>query len=69
MNWLRSATPIQLRTLFAAQLGWMLDGMDVMLYAFALTTIQQEFGTTSAIAGLLASAPLFTAAIGQSAGG
>ena len=39
------------KTLFAAQLGWMLDGMDVMLYAFALTTIQKEFGLTSAIGG------------------
>ena len=27
-------------TLFAAQLGWMLDAMDVMLYWFALTTIR-----------------------------
>jgi len=60
---------MQWRTLFAAQLGWMLDGMDVMLYAFALTTIQQEFGITSASAGLLASIPLFTAAIGGVAAG
>ena len=38
--------------------------MDVMLYAFALTTIQKEFAISSASAGLLASAPLFMAAIG-----
>ena len=62
-------TRTQWRTLFAAQLGWMLDGMDVMLYAFALTTIQSEFGITSASAGLLASLPLFTAAIGGVAAG
>jgi MFS family permease len=47
----------------------MLDGMDVMLYAFALTTIQQEFGITSAAAGLLASIPLLTAAIGGALAG
>ena len=62
--WYRAATPVQWRTLFAAQLGWMLDGMDVMLYAFALTTIQKEFNITSAYAGLLASVPLLTASVG-----
>ena len=34
--WLRGATPAQWRALVAATLGWTLDGMDVMLYAFAL---------------------------------
>ena len=34
---------VQWRTLMAAQLGWMLDAMDVMLYSFALTTIRDEF--------------------------
>lgn len=47
----------------------MLDGMDVMLYAFALTAIQQEFGLTSAKAGLAASLTLFTSAIGGAAAG
>lgn len=57
------------KTLFAAQLGWMLDGMDVMLYAFALTTIQKEFGLTSAMAGALASYTLLTSAIGGTIAG
>lgn len=57
------------KTLFAAQLGWMLDGMDVMLYAFALTTIQSEFGLTSAAAGAVASAALITSAVGGTAAG
>jgi MFS family permease len=57
------------KTLIAAQLGWMLDGMDVMLYAFALTTIQQEFGLTSAMAGAVASTTLITSALGGSVAG
>jgi MFS family permease len=62
--WYRAATALPWRTLLAAQLGWMLEGMDVMLYAFALTTIQKEFGISSANAGLMASLPLLTAALG-----
>ncbi|MBM4159675.1 MAG: MFS transporter [Ignavibacteria bacterium] len=60
-----SITREQWKTLVAAQLGWMLDAMDIMLYAFALTTIQREFGLSSAEAGALASATL----IASSAGG
>ncbi len=57
------------KTLIAAQLGWMLDGMDVMLYAFALTTIQKEFALSSAVAGALASATLITSALGGATAG
>jgi len=61
---LRTITPTQWRTLFAAQAGWMLDAMDVLLYTFALTTIQKEFQFDSATAGLLASVTLLASAIG-----
>ncbi|MBS1876270.1 MAG: MFS transporter [Acidobacteria bacterium] len=57
------------KTLFAAQLGWMLDGMDVMLYAFALTTVQKEFGLSSAAAGSVASYALITSAVGGALAG
>jgi MFS family permease len=57
------------KTLFAAQLGWMLDGMDVMLYAFAIATVQAEFGLTSAMAGAIASCTLITSAVGGGAAG
>ncbi len=47
----------------------MLDGMDVMLYAFALTAIQREFHLTFAAAGSLASLTLFTSAFGGALAG
>ncbi len=62
--WYRTATTEQWRVLWAAMLGWALDGMDVMLYAFALTTIQREFHFTGAEAGALASISLLGAAFG-----
>jgi MFS family permease len=48
----------------AAGAGWMLDAFDVMLYAFALTFIRDEFALSSAAAGALASATLVFSAVG-----
>lgn len=62
--WYRSVGPRQWKSLVAAQLGWMLDAMDVMLYAFALGAIQLEFGLSSAEAGALASVMLVASAFG-----
>ena len=42
----------------------MLDGLDVMLYAFALTAIRDEFGLTGGQAGAIASATLLASAAG-----
>lgn len=64
-----TVSPEARRTLAAAWLGWMLDGMDVMLYAFALGTIQAEFGLSSAGAGALASLTLITSAVGGAVAG
>ena len=61
---LKSITRDQWKTLVAAQLGWMLDAMDVMLYAFALGAIQKEFELSSAQAGALASVTLVASAFG-----
>ena len=63
-GWLKSIQPHQWKALIAAQLGWMLDAMDIMFYAFALTAIQKEFKLTSAEAGALASVTLIASAIG-----
>jgi MFS family permease len=64
LSWRHDITPRQWRTLLAAHLGWLLDGMDIMLYAFALLAIQKEFGLTSGAAGALASVTLVASAIG-----
>jgi MFS family permease len=62
--WYKEITSAQWKTLFAAQLGWMLDAMDVLLYAFALTTLQDVFQIKADMAGLIASATLLASAIG-----
>lgn len=67
--WPRGVTPLQWRVLIAAGLGWALDGMDVMLYAFALPAVQKEFGLSAGAAGALASVTLLSSAIGGTAFG
>lgn len=62
--WYRAATAAQWKVLWAAMLGWGLDGMDVMLYAFALTAVQAEFHLSGADAGKPASIALLGAAFG-----
>ncbi|HEY2322481.1 MAG TPA: MFS transporter [Thermoanaerobaculia bacterium] len=52
------------RALFAAQLGWMLDAMDFLLFTFAILPIQKEFGLSSATMGGLTSVALIAGAIG-----
>ena len=64
LPWYRTITRTQWNTLFAAQAGYMLDATDVMLYAFALTTLRGVFGFDNAHAGLLASATLVSSAAG-----
>src|SRR5690242_5182423 len=64
MEWRREITREQWRTLVAAQLGSMLDAMDVMLYSVALTAIRAEFQLSGAAAGALAALPLVTSAAG-----
>src|SRR5712691_1597869 len=52
------------RALFAAQLGWMLDAMDFLLFTFAIIPMQQEFAAKSSTMGLLTSVALFASSIG-----
>jgi MFS family permease len=52
------------RALFAAQLGWMLDAMDFLLFTFAILPIQKEFGLQSSTMGGLTSVALIAGAVG-----
>ncbi|MCL4793237.1 MAG: MFS transporter [Bryobacteraceae bacterium] len=57
------------RALWAAQLGFLLDAMDVLLYVFAIQTLKAEFGWSNAQAGLVSSATLIASAFGGIAAG
>src|SRR5207237_5995626 len=52
------------RALFAAQIGWMLDAMDFLLFTFAIVLIQKEFALSSATMGGLTSVALIAGAAG-----
>lgn len=52
------------RALFAAQVGWMLDAMDFLLFAFAVIPIREEFGLSNAAMGGLTSVALIASAAG-----
>jgi len=63
-GWLAEASREQRRTLLGASLGWMLDSMDVMLYALVLGPVQREFHLSAAVSGAMMSATLVSAAAG-----
>ncbi len=63
-SWLAESTPEQRRALTAASLGWMLDSMDVMIYALVLGEVQREMHLTAAASGAMMSATLLAAAVG-----
>ena len=63
-GWLVEASREQKRTLLAASLGWMLDSMDVMLYALVLGPVQREMHLSAAMSGAMMSATLISAAAG-----
>ena len=54
----------QWMALAAAQSGYLLDAMNVLLYVFAIRTLQQEFGFTNRMAGLVSSVTLIASAAG-----
>ncbi len=63
-GWLFEASGEQKRNLLAAFLGYMLDSMDVMLYALILGPVQRELHLSAALSGAMMSATLISAAIG-----
>lgn len=64
MKFLAEADSNARKALLAASLGWMLDSMDIMLYAMVLTHLMRDLGMDSSIGGLLASATLLSSALG-----
>lgn len=63
-RFLQTATPAERRALLASTLGWMLDGMDVTLYAMVIAELMRELELSPARAGLLASTTLVASALG-----
>ena len=64
LGFLQSASSRERRSLAAATLGWMLDGMDIFLYAMVLAELMRELNLSKEEAGLLASLTLVASAIG-----
>jgi MFS family permease len=63
-GWLAEASGEQKRCLLAAFLGYMLDSMDVMLYALVLGQVQREMHLSATMSGAMMSATLVAAALG-----
>src|ERR1051325_8050786 len=63
-SWWSEIAPPQRRALVAATLGWILDNMDVLMFAIALGEIIKHFAITARTAGLLNSLTLMSSAIG-----
>jgi len=64
LSWWKQITPAQKKALLSASLGWMLDSMDIMLYAMVLAHLMRHFGMSTATAGLMGSLTLLASAVG-----
>lgn len=64
LSWLWEAPAAARRQLFAAWLGWLLDGFDVMLYALVLPALIPVFALDKGMAGLLGSLTLVASGFG-----
>ena len=63
-NWLAELDAPERTTLVATFAGWMLDGMDVMVFSFVLPTLMVLWHISKAQAGLLGTSSLLLSAIG-----
>jgi MFS family permease len=63
-GWLIEASPGQKHALVAASLGWMLDSMDVMLYALILGEVQKAMHLSASMSGAMVSVTLIAGAVG-----
>jgi MFS family permease len=62
--WTLAKEPVRRNTMLAASFGWMLDSMDVMLYALVIPAAQRDLHMSSGVAGLIMSLTLLAAAGG-----
>jgi MFS family permease len=62
--WLQKTTLNERRAMLAAYAGYGLDGFDLMVYTFVIPTLITLWSMSKAQAGYIASAALFTSAIG-----
>src|SRR5580693_210297 len=63
-NWLTRLDASERMTLIGTFAGWMLDGMDVMVFSFVLPTLMVLWHISKAQAGLLGTSSLLLSAIG-----
>lgn len=64
MSGFMQATRAQWKALLAASLGWMLDGMDVMLYSMVVASLAQDLGMNKSQSGFMMSLTLAASAAG-----
>ncbi len=64
MSAFRGITGQQWLALFAAQAGYMLDAMDVLLFVFAVNVLRGQFHLTAAQAGMVSTFTLAFSAVG-----
>jgi MFS family permease len=62
--WLRQLTAVERTTLMGTFAGWMLDGMDVMVYSFVLPTLIAVWHISKGQAGLLGTSTLLLSSVG-----
>ena len=67
--WIFQLTRQERATLFATFAGWMLDGMDVMVYSFVLPTLILAWHISKPQAGMLGTSTLLISAVGGWAAG
>lgn len=68
-SWYSSMAASQRRTFWACFLGWVLDAMDVQIFAFVIPTLLTIWGMTKAQAGVLGTSALIFSAVGGVAAG
>src|ERR1700678_4853971 len=62
--WLTQLSPPERSTLVATFAGWMLDGMDVMVYSFVLPTLIVLWHISKGQAGVLGTSALLLSSLG-----